>query len=112
MTGHLPFLDLFLPLLRSRGGGLPGGALVALMPWEINDQATFSQHFPQWTVTLWPGWGLACVTRFVISLKQLSFSRGISPGDFWKSLEMFLVITVEQQEGCYWCLVDGDQRYC
>lgn len=57
VTGHLPFLDLFLPLLRSHGGGLPGGALVALMPWEINDQATFSQHFPQWTVTLWPGLG-------------------------------------------------------
>jgi len=31
VTGHLPLLDLLLPLLRSHGGGLPGGASVALI---------------------------------------------------------------------------------
>lgn len=57
VTGHLPLLDPLLPVLGSHGGGLPGGASVASVSWEINDQATFSQPFPKWMVTIWPGLG-------------------------------------------------------
>lgn len=57
VTGRLPLPDLLPPPLRSHGGSLPGEAAAAPVPWEINDQATFSQPFPEWTVTLWPGLG-------------------------------------------------------
>lgn len=60
VTGHLPLLDLLPPLLRSHGGSVPGKATVASLPWEINDQATFSQSFPE--LHFGQGWGLVCVT--------------------------------------------------
>lgn len=85
VTGHLPLLDLFLPLLRAHAGGLPGGVSVALMPREISDQATFSQPFPKWTVTLWPGLGSCLRDTICYESKAVVLPQGT----FGKSRDVF-----------------------